>query len=126
MLPVMAHAKIATYAEFWPFYLGEHGKPATRWFHFVGTHIGVACLAYAAVRGDWHWVLGWPVASYGFAWVSHFFIEKNRPATFTYPLWSLISDYRMIGWMWLGRSCSPGAAAPAPPLPNDLETRGNG
>jgi hypothetical protein len=95
--------RIQTYREFWPFYLGEHSKPATRWFHFVGTHLGVACLAVGLATRNWTWLLGWPLASYSFAWVSHFFIEKNRPATFTYPLWSLISDYRMVAYMWAGK-----------------------
>ncbi len=95
--------RIQTYAEFWPFYLGEHARPATRWLHFVGTQLGLVCLALAALRADWRLLLAWPVVSYGFAWVSHFFIEKNRPATFTYPWWSLISDFKMVGLMWAGK-----------------------
>ncbi len=96
-------SRIETYREFWPFYLGEHSKPATRWFHFVGTLLGVACLVAGLMTPYRYLIWGWPVASYGFAWFSHFFIEKNRPATFTYPFWSLISDYRMVAYMWVGR-----------------------
>jgi hypothetical protein len=95
--------RIQTYQQFWPFYLGEHQKPATRWLHFVGTHVGLGCLVLGLVTPNRYWIAGWPIASYAFAWVAHFFVEKNRPATFTYPFWSLISDYRMVAYMWLGR-----------------------
>ncbi|MHB8416447.1 MAG: Mpo1-like protein [Myxococcales bacterium] len=111
----MSDGRIESYAEFWPFYLGEHGKPATRWFHFVGTQAGLVCLALGIARADWRLLLAWPVVSYGFAWVAHFFIEKNRPATFTYPLWSLVSDFRMIALMWRGRLRGDLARPPAAP-----------
>lgn len=95
--------KIATYAEFWPFYLGEHSKRATRAFHYVGTAMIVVVVAYAWRTEQW-WSLVLTLPSlYLFAWVSHFFIEHNRPATFTYPLWSLISDFRMTGLAAIGR-----------------------
>ncbi|WP_044559507.1 DUF962 domain-containing protein [Azospirillum sp. B4] len=88
--------RIATYGAFWPFYLGEHAKPATRAWHFVGTGLVLAVLAAGVVTGDWRLFAISPVCGYFFAWVSHFFVEHNRPATFTYPLWSLISDFRMF------------------------------
>ncbi|MDY7230101.1 DUF962 domain-containing protein [Hyalangium rubrum] len=95
--------RIRTYAEFWPFYLREHANPATRWMHFVGTSAGVGLGIAAAVLGKASLVPAALVASYGMAWVSHFGIEKNRPASFKYPLWSFISDFRMLGLMATGQ-----------------------
>lgn len=95
--------RIRTYAEFWPFYLREHSRAATRWLHFVGTSLGLALLAAAMVQGRPSLILAGLVSSYGMAWVSHFGIEKNRPATFKYPLWSFISDFRMLGLMAVGQ-----------------------
>jgi hypothetical protein len=89
-----------TFAEFWPFYLREHSKPATRALHYVGTSLVVALAGYALLMGVWLWLIALPLAGYFFAWLAHFTIEKNRPATFTYPLWSLFADFRMW-WLWL-------------------------
>ncbi len=89
-----------TFADFWPFYLREHSKPATRALHYVGTSLVVALAGYALLMGEWLWLITLPLAGYFFAWLAHFTIEKNRPATFTYPLWSLFADFRMW-WLWL-------------------------
>lgn len=89
-----------TFAEFWPFYLREQSKPATRALHYIGTSLVVAIAGYAVLMGHWALLFALPVAGYFFAWLAHFTIEKNRPATFTYPLWSLIADFRMW-WLWL-------------------------
>jgi hypothetical protein len=95
--------RIRTYAEFWPFYLREHSRPATRWLHFVGTSLGL-CVAAAAISLRSAALVPLAlVCSYGLAWISHFGIEKNRPASFKYPLWSFISDFRMLGLMAVGQ-----------------------
>jgi hypothetical protein len=92
--------RAANYRAFWPLYLAEHGRPATRALHYLGTALGVALLGAAAVLGNWRLVPAAVVAGYAFAWIGHAFVERNRPATFTHPLWSLISDFRMFG-LWL-------------------------
>jgi len=91
---------IETYADFWPYYLQEHAKPATRTLHFIGTGLAVATVAAALITGRAWLAVVALFAGYGPAWIAHFFVEKNRPATFTYPLWSLISDFRMA-FTWL-------------------------
>ncbi len=95
--------KYQTFEAFWPFYLGEHSLPATRWMHFVGTTIALINLILAVVYLAPFYVLSALISGYFFAWVSHFFIEKNRPATFTYPLWSFIADWRMWALMATGK-----------------------
>ena len=96
-----AATRYATFAEFWPFYLREHSKPSTRALHYIGTTV-VAVAAFALVSGRYWWFLAMPLAGYLFAWLAHFTVEKNRPATFTYPAWSLAADFRMW-WLWLTR-----------------------
>ena len=94
----MAVPRFSTFEEFWPYYLSEHWKPATRALHFAGTACVFACLALAVAASAW-WLLAAPLFGYAFAWVGHFFVERNRPATFTYPLWSLRGDFRMFRLM---------------------------
>lgn len=95
-------ARLATYEEFWPFYVSQHLNPTNRALHFAGTSLVLAALAAAVLASPW-WLAAAPFAGYGFAWVGHFFFEKNRPATFSYPLWSLRGDFRMYRLMLLGR-----------------------
>lgn len=95
--------RIATYAEFWPHYLREHANPRTRAIHAFGTAVGLALLAAGLVAGPWWLILVAVVAGYAFAWGSHMLVERNRPATFTYPAWSLLSDFRMAALMAVGR-----------------------
>jgi hypothetical protein len=98
--------RYSTFAEFWPFYLREHSKPRTRALHYAGTSLVVAIALVALVAGRWWLLLALPLAGYGFAWIAHFGVEKNRPATFTYPLWSLAADFRMW-WLWLTGRLGP-------------------
>jgi hypothetical protein len=89
-----------SFAEFWPYYLREHSRPRTRMLHYIGTTLVVALAIAALLSGRWLLLLALPLAGYFFAWVAHFTVEKNRPATFTYPLWSLAADFKMW-WLWL-------------------------
>lgn len=91
------------YGEFWPFYVSQHLRLGTRALHFAGTSAAILCLIGAILSGAWWLLLLCPVAGYGPAWIAHLFVERNRPATFTYPIWSLIGDFHMYGLMWLGR-----------------------
>ena len=93
--------RIETFEEFWPYYVGEHSKKSTRTIHFIGTTAVMGLVAYAAVRRKAWPLLVAPLAGYGPAWFSHFFIEGNKPATFKYPLWSLKADFVM--WSKIAR-----------------------
>jgi hypothetical protein len=87
--------RYGTFADFWPHYLREHSKPSTRAYHYVGTSLVVG-LAAAALARRKPWLLAAiPVAGYGLAWAGHALAERNRPATFTYPSWSLRADFMM-------------------------------
>lgn len=94
---------IKTYAEFWDFYLTEHRHPLTRVLHFIGTSLGIVLLIWLVWRGLWYFFPLCFVCGYAFAWTAHFLVEKNRPATFKYPGWSFISDYKMVWYMLTGR-----------------------
>jgi len=99
----MAEREYNTFGAFWPFYLREHSDPRTRALHYVGSTLALGCLALALLLMDPWFLLGMPLSGYFFAWVAHFAIEHNRPATFTYPLWSLLADYRMFFLFLAGR-----------------------
>ncbi|WP_298319929.1 DUF962 domain-containing protein [uncultured Aquimarina sp.] len=95
--------RIKTYSEFYKFYLTEHRNRTSRTLHFVGTFLVFVIIAIAIYYSwGWKWFLV-PVVGYGFAWVGHAFFEKNKPATFKYPLWSLISDFKLFFEILLGK-----------------------
>jgi hypothetical protein len=87
--------EIGSFEEFWPYYVRAHSKKATRVVHFVGTSTAMLCLAGGLLTKKRWLLLAAPVAGYGAAWFSHFFIEGNKPATFGHPLWSLKADFVM-------------------------------
>ena len=91
------------YGEFWPFYLREHSRMATRAFHYVGTSLAICCLILAAVISSWRLIVLAVVCGYLFAWIGHIASEHNRPATFRHPFWSLFSDLRMYALALSGR-----------------------
>jgi hypothetical protein len=95
--------RITSYNKFYLFYLSEHSNKTCRILHFIGTAL-VFVFAFAAIylRKPMLWWLV-PIAGYSFAWFGHFFFEKNKPATFKYPLWSLASDFRMYFHLWSGK-----------------------
>jgi hypothetical protein len=98
----MSEGRIQSFAEFWPFYVREHSLPACRALHFIGSTLVLVVIAAAATY-NWWLLLAAPVVGYGFAWIGHFAIEKNKPASFSYPLWSFIGDWKMWAMMLVGR-----------------------
>ncbi len=101
---------LRSFEEFWPYYVSQHLDPANRVLHFAGTTLALAALVAALALMAPLWLLLVPVGGYGPAWIGHFFFERNRPATFLYPLWSLRGDFRMYGLMWRGRMAAELAA----------------
>jgi hypothetical protein len=98
-------ARLTSFEEFWPFYVSQHSRASTRALHFAGTTMVLLSLAAGALVAPAYALL-WPLVGYGPAWIGHFFFEKNRPATFTYPWWSLRGDFRMWRLM-LARKMAP-------------------
>ncbi len=98
----MSSGRFATFRDFYPYYLAEHSDRRCRRMHFIGTTLVLVCLGLAIAFSPW-WLLAVPLVGYGFAWVGHFGFEKNRPATFKHPVYSLIGDWVMYGEMLRGR-----------------------
>jgi hypothetical protein len=91
--PHASHGRYARFADFYPYYLSEHSNRTCRRLHFVGTLLVLASVAMAVVSRNPAWLLAAPVAGYGCAWIGHFVFEKNRPATFSHPWYSLAGDF---------------------------------
>ncbi|GMG88139.1 DUF962 domain-containing protein [Biformimicrobium ophioploci] len=92
-----------TFADFYPYYLQEHSNLTCRRLHFIGTAIVITLMVTIAVTGNLKLLIALPLAGYGFAWSGHFFFEKNRPATFKYPLYSLWADFVMFKDILVGK-----------------------
>jgi hypothetical protein len=88
--------RFSSFREFYPYYLGEHSQPACRRLHLAGTVLTLATIIAALVTRRWTLLLVAPVAGYGLAWIGHYAFERNRPATFRYPLYSLLGDLAMF------------------------------
>jgi len=91
------------FEEIYPYYLAEHGDRTSRRLHFLGTTLALLVLVYAVATRRWAALILVPVLGYGFAWVGHYRFEKNRPATFKHPLYSLMGDFRLWFDMLRGR-----------------------
>ena len=91
----METVKFNSFKEFYPFYLSEHKKSLTKIFHVMGSLGVITIILYSIINQSWIALYFTPLCGYGFAWVSHFFIEKNQPATFKYPFYSFIGDHKM-------------------------------
>jgi hypothetical protein len=92
-----------SFAEFYPFYLSEHSNRSCRRLHFVGSSLVIAVVLVALFTGQLSWLWLMPVFGYGCAWIGHYGFEKNRPATFKHPLYSLLGDWVMYGQMLRGK-----------------------
>ena len=92
-----------SFKEFYPFYIGEHSKSGTKVLHFIGTWCALVCLGALFLLGNFWWLLAGLVLGYGFAWTGHYFIEKNKPATFQYPLYSYMGDWVMFAQLISGK-----------------------
>ena len=96
-------ARFTSFAEFYPYYLQEHSNDVCRRLHYVGSLLVLSILGYALFTQQWLWLLALPFAGYGFAWVGHFVFEKNKPATYKYPLYSFMGDWVMLKDAFTGR-----------------------
>lgn len=92
-----------TFAEFYPYYLSEHSDVRCRVLHYIGSSLVIIALGYCLVMQQYWGLLLCPLIGYGFAWVGHFFFEHNRPATFTYPVYSFVGDWVMLFQFFTGR-----------------------
>ena len=92
-----------TFKDFYPYYIEEHSKPKTKLLHFIGTSISLFFLAQLVITFNPIYLIYALLSGYGFAWVAHFFIEKNKPATFTYPFYSFIGDHKMFVEILMGK-----------------------
>lgn len=98
-----APVNFSSFAEFYPYYLAEHRQPACRRLHFAGTLIVIAAIVAAIVTHDLWWLAAAPLGGYGLAWSGHFFFEKNQPATFRHPFYSLLGDWSMFRDLLTGK-----------------------
>ncbi len=95
--------KYVSFNEFYPFYLSEHSNKVCRRLHFIGTSFLILVLLYIFFSSRWIYLILLPIIGYGFAWIGHFFFEKNKPATFKYPFFSLAGDFVMLKDILIGK-----------------------
>jgi hypothetical protein len=95
--------KFESFAQFYPYYLTQHANPVSRTLHFIGSTLVLLTLAAVLATRSWWGLVLLPVIGYGFAWAGHFVFEKNKPATFGHPFWSLASDWVMWWQMLTGK-----------------------
>ena len=101
--PAVDPKRFTSFAEFYPFYLGEHANRTCRRLHFLGSTLALACLAMLLATGRPQYLLYGLLCGYGFAWLGHFAFEKNRPASFSRPLYSFMGDWVMYKDIWTGK-----------------------
>jgi len=101
--PIKDEKKYTNFAQFYPFYLSQHRNQTCRRLHFVGSLLIVLLLIYILATSEWSLLWLVPVIGYGFAWIGHFMFEKNKPATFTYPVYSLLGDWVMFKDILIGK-----------------------
>jgi hypothetical protein len=114
--------EFASFEEFWPYYVGEHRHPWNRALHYVGTSMALGTVGAAVVTLNPTWLILTPIVGYGPAWIGHFLIEGNKPATFSHPLWSLRADLKMLGLALRGQMAAEvtrlyGSPHPSPDAP---------
>lgn len=122
----MTEPSFQSFEEFWPYYVGEHRHPLNRALHYVGTSMAVGTVVTAAVTRKPWLLLAAPVLGYGPAWIGHFVIEENRPATFGNPVWSLMADFKMLGLALQGKMADEVTrlyGSPNPPADAPLATQ---
>ena len=100
---MISKPKFNSFKEFYPFYLSEHSKRSTKILHMIGSIGVILMISYSFYSSNTKILYYLPIVGYGFAWIGHFFFEKNRPATFTYPLYSFIGDWIMLKDIFLGK-----------------------
>lgn len=101
--PTPEARKLESFEEFWPYYVGEHRSPLNRALHYAGTSMALGTVGAAVTTLNPAWLILTPIVGYGPAWIGHFLIEGNKPATFDHPLWSLRADFKMLGMAVRGK-----------------------
>lgn len=103
-MPVVMEKEFRSFTEFYPVYLAEHSNRTCRELHFAGSTLALLCLAALLLTGNLWWLAGALASGYGFAWIGHYFFEKNQPMTFKYPIYSLMGDWVMYWQMLTGQA----------------------
>ena len=100
---MISESKFKSFKEFYPFYLSEHSKSSTKLLHVIGSLGVIALILYSIITNNFKVICYTPLCGYGFAWIGHYFFERNKPATFKYPLYSFIGDWIMLKDILVGK-----------------------